>query len=517
MGRKPDVWRTTANLNIMELFSGIQATKRAAIEFKNKNINSPVSFDFVGTCEWGVNEIINSAIIHKDLKEPNPLLLEYYGLNDAQEINKYLSNNIFSFNTEKPAKHILRLSDYHKKLLITSSILNKNISDIKQMNSYDIDARKPDLLTYSFPRQDLSTMNLTSNKGLNLENGRSSLVWEVIRILKNTIHKPAFLLMENVSAITNKQNINDFNSLIEKLSSIGYDSFYIKLNGLESGSIQHRPRVFMLSIRNDLNVPFSNNEEFNNYVLEIAKKYQNTPEEQEQKYKNAIFTSTEHFHEQLRAIIKDKRVKDGKSVFLDKKIIRLNPEYNKNFYVNTILKKSDLEYINKQYVVELDKSFQNFIDFKAENPSNYRNLTPRERFIFTGFRERDYEKIKEFQEHTHNSISTLNRQTGNSILVNVLVVLYDVISKLTELNKNNIVKSELNNDFNSLNAYINELINNINIKVKKQSSKLQNRWETLKSFYFETFAEIPEQKVKLKITRLKHFINKFHSFLSIFI
>ncbi|UWV79332.1 DNA cytosine methyltransferase [Mycoplasmopsis felis] len=138
-------------------------------------------------------------------------------------------------------------------------------------------------------------MNLTSNKGLNLENGRSSLVWEVIRILKNTIHKPAFLLMENVSAITNKQNINDFNSLIEKLSLIGYNSFYIKLNGLESGSIQHRPRVFMLSIRNDLNVPFSNNEEFNNYVLEIAKKYQNTPQEQEQKYKNAIFTSTEHF------------------------------------------------------------------------------------------------------------------------------------------------------------------------------------------------------------------------------
>ncbi|MCU9933056.1 hypothetical protein NWQ33_04015 [Mycoplasmopsis cynos] len=87
-----------------------------------------------------------------------------------------------------------------------------------------------------------------------------------------------------------------------------------------------------------------------------------------------------------------------------------------------------------------------------------------------------------------------------------------MISKLTELNKNNIVKSELNNNFNSLNAYINELINDINIKVKKQSSKLQNRWETLKNYYLEMFAEIPEQKVKLKITRLKHFINKFHSF-----
>ncbi|MCU9933057.1 DNA cytosine methyltransferase [Mycoplasmopsis cynos] len=60
-------------------------------------------------------------------------------------------------------------------------------------------------------------------------------------MLKNTIHKPAFLLMENVSAITNKQNINDFNSLIEKLSLIGYNSFYIKLNGLESEafSIDH--------------------------------------------------------------------------------------------------------------------------------------------------------------------------------------------------------------------------------------------------------------------------------------
>ncbi|MCU9939255.1 hypothetical protein NW739_00125 [Mycoplasmopsis felis] len=89
-------------------------------------------------------------------------MLEYYGLNNEQEINKYLSNNIFSFNTEKPAKHILRLSDYHKKLLITNSILNKNISDIKQMNSYDIDARKTGFINLFIPVSRF--VNYESNK-----------------------------------------------------------------------------------------------------------------------------------------------------------------------------------------------------------------------------------------------------------------------------------------------------------------------------------------------------------------
>ena len=67
-----------------------------------------------------------------------------------------------------------------------------------------------DLLTYSFPCQDLSIAG--NKRGMKEGTGtRSSLLWEVGRLLADARgREPSTLLMENVDAILNKKNIKEF-------------------------------------------------------------------------------------------------------------------------------------------------------------------------------------------------------------------------------------------------------------------------------------------------------------------
>lgn len=106
-----------------------------------------------------------------------------------------------------------------------------------------------DLITYSFPCQDLS---VAGNKG-GMEEGsntRSSLLWEVGRLLDDMHERgvlPETLLMENVDAILNKKNIDQFRKWIMKLNAMGYTSSYAVLNAKDYGIPQNRKRCFMVS------------------------------------------------------------------------------------------------------------------------------------------------------------------------------------------------------------------------------------------------------------------------------
>ena len=106
-----------------------------------------------------------------------------------------------------------------------------------------------DLLTYSYPCQDLSVAGC--RRGMKQGSGtRSSLLWEVGRLLsdaKERERRPKVLLMENVDAILNKKNISEFNRWIEFLTNLGYTSSYKVLNAKDFGVPQNRKRCFMVS------------------------------------------------------------------------------------------------------------------------------------------------------------------------------------------------------------------------------------------------------------------------------
>lgn len=109
-----------------------------------------------------------------------------------------------------------------------------------------------DILTYSFPCQDLSRAGL--QQGFDKDsNTRSSLLWEVGRILSATERErgqnqlPKVLVMENVDAILNKHHFKNFNAWINYLSEMGYSSSYSIMNAKDYGVPQNRARCFMVS------------------------------------------------------------------------------------------------------------------------------------------------------------------------------------------------------------------------------------------------------------------------------
>ena len=101
-----------------------------------------------------------------------------------------------------------------------------------------------DLLTYSFPCQDISSAG--KQRGFSEGSGtRSSCLWACA----NAIEKkhPKFLLMENVKALTQKKFSADFRRWREWLIKQGYKNYYAVLNSKDYGLPQNRERVFMVS------------------------------------------------------------------------------------------------------------------------------------------------------------------------------------------------------------------------------------------------------------------------------
>lgn len=106
-----------------------------------------------------------------------------------------------------------------------------------------------DLLTYSFPCQDLSIAG--AKKGMAEGSGtRSSLLWEVERLLQDLRERerlPEVLLMENVDAILYAKNKPHLERFIARLTEMGYKSSYAVLNAKDYGIPQSRRRCFMVS------------------------------------------------------------------------------------------------------------------------------------------------------------------------------------------------------------------------------------------------------------------------------
>lgn len=111
------------------------------------------------------------------------------------------------------------------------------------------------LLTYSFPCQDLSVAG--KGAGMTKDSGtRSSLLWEVKRLLAECLELPQLLLMENVPQVHGTKHIDAFNEWIEFLNSLGYSSYWQDLNAKNFGMPQNRNRCIMISILGDYTFTF---------------------------------------------------------------------------------------------------------------------------------------------------------------------------------------------------------------------------------------------------------------------
>lgn len=133
-------------------------------------------------------------------------------------------------------------------------------TDIKDVKGVDLGIEDRErftyLLTYSFPCTDLSIAGRMA--GMSEDSGtRSSLLWQVKRILTECKDNlPQILLMENVPAIHNGQNMPDFRKWLDFLESLGYSSYMQDLNAWDFNLAQSRERTFVVSILGNYNYKF---------------------------------------------------------------------------------------------------------------------------------------------------------------------------------------------------------------------------------------------------------------------
>lgn len=131
---------------------------------------------------------------------------------------------------------------------------NFETSDITKITAEDLGIVDTDkycyIMTYSFPCQDLSLAG--KQKGMAKGEGtRSGLLWEVERLLNECTELPQILLMENVTQVHGKKNIEHFNEWIAFLESKGYRNYWKDLNAKNFCIPQNRNRCFMVSVLGD--------------------------------------------------------------------------------------------------------------------------------------------------------------------------------------------------------------------------------------------------------------------------
>ena len=131
---------------------------------------------------------------------------------------------------------------------------SRNLGDIRKVSTLlfpDVD-----LITYGFPCQDISTAG--RQKGFEDGAGnrtRSGLFFEALRIIQDL--QPKWAICENVKALTMKQFKNEFKTVLESLERAGYRNYYQVLNAKDFGIPQNRERVFIVSIRKDIDQEFT--------------------------------------------------------------------------------------------------------------------------------------------------------------------------------------------------------------------------------------------------------------------
>lgn len=82
------------------------------------------------------------------------------------------------------------------------------------------------------------------------EGTRSGLYYDGFKILKEKL--PKYSIIENVKNLTSKRFREQFNSILEDIESLGYNNYWQVLNTKDYGIPQNRERVFIVSIRNDI-------------------------------------------------------------------------------------------------------------------------------------------------------------------------------------------------------------------------------------------------------------------------
>ena len=262
-----------------------------------------------------------------------------------------------------------------------NAMYNENYSPMSVCD-YHLPEEQIDLLVHGSPCLNFSMIGLRTG-GMEGSGTESSLMWETVRIIRESKHKPKIIIWENVE---NTMNYPEYHQYIGALNELGYVSSYKVLNSLDFGIPQTRNRVFTVSILNGDVFNFDN--------------LQTTPMEDINKFIDRNFYSDKY-----RVADRTMAIQFGK--------LPNNPFNGRNMLVGDYARTIVSNYAKvptSNIVVVGDK---------------YRHITEKESWLLMGFDESDFEKAQALYPQRYINgkecmCGILYRQAGNSIVVQVL-------------------------------------------------------------------------------------------------
>lgn len=385
--------------NIVELFSGIGSQARAL-----KNIG--IQINVQATCEWDIHAFIAYDAMHESIYN----LPEVEKMSKEELLHELESYNLSNNGKEPMAKNTLHgYSDAVLKRVLSAIRRTRNFVDISKVKGESMPG-DADILTYSFPCQDLSNVGAFHgyNKGIEEGSGsRSSLLWQVGRILREMKQSgkklPRYLIMENVPTLLSPRHKENFEKWIGDLADLGYISKYVLVNARNYGIPQNRPRLLMMSI-------FVGD---NKRLRSRAEKFFLSWGDDEAKiiddYKQSPYYKPVGIKDLLRCT-------DDRSSVLWKEALECTPNntpsrrriWNENpKIIDEQGKITDEEFI-RTITTKQDRNPNSgniYFNTGEEGRGTFRYLTPRECLLFMGFTDKDYDNLQANNPPTRGTVA----------------------------------------------------------------------------------------------------------------
>ena len=310
---------------------------------------------------------------------------------------------------------------------------SKNLWDITKVDVLNL-PKDIDLLTYGFPCQDISLAG--KQKGMFNEDGsltRSGLFFKALDIIECV--KPKIAIAENVKALTSKKFTEEFKIVLDSLEKAGYHNYWQVLNAKDYGMPQNRERVFIVSIRKDID----------HYMFEFPKPY--ILEKRLKDFLELYFDKKYYLSDNLisKIVCWEAHQKPFEKVLgnnsISPTLTARGAGENHGQVTATIVngdikpklvggigdKKSNggTQYYQQDRIYDSESiamahpanltSGSYYYQVNTQ-PLRIRKLTPKECFRLMGFSDEDFSKA----EQVPTSNAQLYKQAGNSIVVNVL-------------------------------------------------------------------------------------------------
>lgn len=230
-------------MNVLSLFSGIGAFEKALDRLQ-------IPYKLIGFSEIDKYAVKSYCVIHGVDESKN--------LGDITKINeKTLPKNIDLITYGFPCQDISNngrmkgiLSNDIVQLLHDMGFADPEIADLAKWignarHTYD-EIRKHLFNEYSL---NMCECDVLIKNGIN-ESTRSGLFFQALRIIEHC--QPKVAIAENVKNLTSKKFSDQFKIVLDSLNQAGYNNYWKVLNAKDFGVPQNRERVFIVSIRKDI-------------------------------------------------------------------------------------------------------------------------------------------------------------------------------------------------------------------------------------------------------------------------